>query len=455
MRKRIKTALQTVAISAFAVACISSAIYWIKKDEERAPRISFEQLDHAPVNAAILPLQNHDIVYVKCVFKNAGTLNNSLENHGISNIVAELLLKHIEGMSADDTLDKFVELGARELNVNASGDDFELSFYVQKEKAKELFAVLNKAFVNPSFSEGDLSKAKDNIPTVLSPETASAHRLMRAKVLEELFGTNCAYGLRSAGTAQAIGGITADDVKSFIQQKLSRKNLRILIVGDVTSMTARQYLDIFLKDIAEGTENPKIMLGSDSFDTDSGQVSQNSAKFSYTPSRITKPNMEKTAAFLVGVRLDNLSDVEKAALYIIQETLFGSEDSDFIDGFKKAGIVSNCYYEIIERSYSYVMLVLASVDIKDSELYIKYFNEKMAKYGDADFCRGPILDKFMDTKKYLLKLSDNGFYNLTDIDDQIRRAYLPYEKVTEKVLKNMLRKMFGAKGLLKFVMCSK
>lgn len=134
MQKKTKTAIKMVGISILAVASISSAIFWIKQDEQMAPRISFEQLDHAPVKASILPLRNHDILYVKYVFKNAGTLNNNLENHGISNIVAAILFKHIEGMSAEDTMDKLLEFGVRGLCVDAAGDDFEISFQVARKE---------------------------------------------------------------------------------------------------------------------------------------------------------------------------------------------------------------------------------------------------------------------------------------------------------------------------------
>lgn len=441
MRKKTKTALKVTGVSILAVACISVAVFWIKRDEQRAPRISFERLEHAPVEALVLPLRNHDIVYVKCVFKNAGTLNNSIDNHGISNVVATLLLKRINEMSTEDTADRFVELGVRGLSVDASGDDFEISFQVHKAKAKEVFEFLNMAFVTPTFSDGDLNKAKECIPTVLDPETASAYQLMRAKIFEMMYGTSSAYGLRPTGTAQAIGGVTTEDVKSFISSKLSRKNLRVSLVGDVTSLTARQYLDILLSGIPDGEINQR-------------------GKLEPEPScsnlvKVIKPNMKKITAFLTGIRLDNLSDVEKAALHVIVETLFGSADSDFVEGLEKEKIACNCVSKTISRSSSCAVLLSSYVEKKETEKYRQYLGTKAAEYGRADYLDGPILEKFLDTKKYLLKLSDNGFYNLEDIDEQIKSAYLPYEKVTRETLSDMLRKMFGKKGGVKTVFCEK
>lgn len=443
MRKKTKTALKIIGVSVIAIACISAALFWIKRDEQRAPRICLEQLDHAPVDTFILPLRNHDIIYVKCTFKHAGTLNNSVENHGISNVVATLLLKRINGMSTEDTVDKLVELGARSVDVDGSGDDFELSFQVSKEKAKDVLAFLNAAFVNPTFSEGDLNKAKDSIPTVLDPETTSAYQLMYSKIFEMMYGTNYAYGLRCTGTAQAIGSVTAEDVKSFIKNKLSRKNLKILMVGDVTNLTARQYLDVFLKDVADGEVNQAAKIGSESEHLSSSAFE-----------KVIKPNMKKTVGFLAGIRLDSLSSVEKAAVHIISETLFNSADSDFMQGLKQSKIVSNCVCKIIKRSYSCIMLLSAYIDKKDAEKYRKYLDEKIAEYGGADYCNGPILGKLLETKKYLLKLSDNGFYNVDDIDEQIADAYLPYEEVTQDILRDTLQRMFGRKGGVKLVICN-
>ena len=85
-------------------------------------------------------------------------------------------------MSVEETAERFIELGIRDLSINSSKDDFEISFFIPKEKAREAFKFINNAFVHPTFSDGDLESIKERIPTILDPETASPYQLMTQKM---------------------------------------------------------------------------------------------------------------------------------------------------------------------------------------------------------------------------------------------------------------------------------
>ena len=432
MLKRTKTKLTIISVATVALASAVSVIFFMKKDEMN-PRITFKDIDQAPVQASILPLRNHDVIYVKCIFESAGVLHDKIEKHGISNVVASILLRRINNMSIEETAERFIELGIRDLSINSSKDDFEISFFIPKEKAREAFKFINNAFVHPTFSDGDLESIKERIPTVLDPETASPYQLIKQKMLEMLY-VDCNYGLNTAGSSQAIASITAEDVQKFIKEKLTRKNLKILFAGDMNNLDARQYLQTLLNDISDGEANEVMFVPSKT-------SSQKSA-------HIIKKNMRDIVGIVHGIRLDQLSDIEKAALIIISNAIFDDKNSDFDKGLNEARIACKFHTQYLERSFSDAFLLFAYVNKKDSDNYMKYFDAKISEYNS-----GRIFEKLKSIQEYLIKIANNGFYNLSDIDEQMKNAYLPFDKVTEEDLSKVMKMVFN-KTVIKTVTCS-
>lgn len=427
-----KTKLTIISITIIALTCVASTVFFMKRDEIKS-HIVFKDIDQVPIQASILPLKNHDVLYVKCIFESAGVLHNKSEKHGISNVVASILFRRINNMSTEETSEKFFKLGVRDLYINTSKDDFEISFFMPKEKSREVFKFINIAFVHPTFSDGDLETIKERIPTILDPVTASPYQLMIQKMLKMLY-PNCNYGLNSAGTSQAIASITAEDVQNFIKEKLTRKNLKILFVGDVNDFEVRQYLQTLLLEIPDGELNEVIFVPSKT----SSQKSMH----------ITKKNMRDIVGIVHGIKIDQLSDIEKAAFIIISSAIFDDKSSDFDEGLIKSGIACEFHTQYLERSFSDTFFLFAYVNKKDFDNYMKYFDTKINEYST-----GKILKKFKSIQEYLIKIADNGFYNLSDIDEQIKNAYLPFDKVTAEDLSRVMKMIFN-KGIIKTVTCS-
>lgn len=443
MQGKNKMRLKIVFASAFVIAGAIGAFFYFKEAEEekRAPRIAFENVEAAPVEASILPLRNHGVIYVKCIFKNAGVLNNQLHNHGISSVVADLILKRIGDLTPEETTEKLLDGGIRRMSFDASGDNLIISFYIARDKAQDAFVLLNSALIYPIFTEGDLgtTKAKISSSAVLETDTTPASRLMQNKVFELMYGRDCAYGLRTLGSSRAVARITANDVKNFINQKLSRKNLKLYFAGDVTSLTAHQYIDILLKDLPEGKTNEAISIPSFSSDSSSNVAIEH----------IIKKNMRKIIGVTCGIRIDDkLSKIEKAAIVIILNALFKGKDSDFSKDLRKANIVCNFYVKFLSASLSKAILLSAYVNFKEFDIFMKCLEEKMEQYasGNVDW------NILKQSKQYLAKLSDNGFYSLNNIDEQMEQAYLPFDEVTEDVIKNMMQRLFQ-KNSIKIVTC--
>lgn len=426
--KKITTKLK-ITISAIALVLFCSVLFLGKN----ISYFIFQGINIGSAKAYVLPLKNREMVYVKLVFKNAGVLHDDIELHGISNLVSVLLFKKINGLSTEETAEKIIDLGIRELNIDSSADDFKISFFVRYNRIKEAFAFFNKAFVAPSFSDGDLETAKELIPSAMDPETTSPGQLMMQKVFEMLYG-DCNYGMNPAGTSKAISSVSKVDIQAFIKRKLTCKNLKIFFVGDISKSDIKNYSKILLVNVTDGDVNTPVEIGQ-------GSSNEPSAT-------ITKENMKDVIGIAYGIRIDQLSDVERAALRIIITAIFEGNNSDFSDGLVKSDIACKTHVKLVDRSLSTSVLLCSYIDKKDFDNYMKYVNSKIAEYNSSiDY------EKLNKVQEYFIKIANNGFYNVSDIDEQMKYTYMPFDKVTQEHFLTIIKHLFNRNNM-KTVICS-
>ncbi|MBR1734139.1 MAG: insulinase family protein [Alphaproteobacteria bacterium] len=405
-------------------------LFFFKKEGSDS-HVHFENvINNRASEVYVLPLKNRDMIYVKFVFKNAGVLNNDLNAHGISNLVSALLFKKINGLSKEETFDKIIEMGVRDFEVNSYEDDFKISFFVKKDNAEQVFHFFNNTFVNPSFSDGDVETAKESIPAVVNPETTYPTQLMRQKLFELLYGS-CSYGMNPSGTSQTISEISKKDIENFIKQKLTCKNLKAFFVGDISKYDIRNYLNIIFENVPDGKSNSALTIPEYNYNDNIS-----SAKIA-SPEIIRKENMRDVIGIAHGIRIDQLSDVGKAAVRIIIKALFDDNYSDFSKGLIKLNIAHKIHAEFIERSYSNTVFLFIYIDKKNLNTYMKYFNEKIAEYQ-----KNINFDELKDIQEYMIKVAENGFYNISDIDEKIEKIYLPFAEVSTDLYKNTIKKLF-------------
>ncbi len=386
------------------------------------------------IKTLLINVKNEDVIYVKCVFENSGVLQNNLEKHGISAVVGFLLFNKIGKFSTEETQEKMADLGVCNLIVNPKGDNFEISFCMIRDKAKEALQFLSSAFTNPSFTEGDLENAKEMFPEFLDIELSSSNDLVIDKMLSMLF-VNSTYGMSNTGTVNAISGITSKDIHSFIKERITKKNLNVIFTGDISRFDACSYLEYLFGNIPSQYEHFELQkIESISLSNDQVFV-------------INKPGMKDIAEIIVGARGDRLTNIERAAAYIIMKTIFDEKTGDFVSGVRARNIACNINNFSIKRSSSNVFYFSAFLEKRDIAKYQKYLDEKIIQYNSQIN-----LKELQKTQEYFIEASKNGFSDLSDIDEKIYNSSLPFNKVTSKVFEKVIKMIFHKENI-KIVIC--
>jgi hypothetical protein len=152
---------------------------------------------------------------------------------------------------------------------------------------------------------------------------------------------------------------------------------------------------------------------------------------------IYKKDMEDIVGIATGIRLDKLSNKEKAAAYIILKSLFDKKIGDFIAGLRAQNIAYSIDLHFIQRRYSDVFCFFIYVDKNDLERYEKYAHKKFSIYKQQLNLKN--LNFFQDS---IVMNLQNGFTSLEDIDVQIKNGSRPFSEITSKDLREISQKIF-------------
>jgi zinc protease len=180
----------------------------------------------------LLVKENHRLPFVefRAAFK-GGVLAENLENNGITELTAKVLLKGTKRRNAGDIAREIESVGG---NIDSYGGNN--SFGVNAEVLSGDFAtgldLLADVLLNPTFPADALEREREvqiaNICAQKDDLLKSAGLAMR----RALFG-NAGYGLDSLGAEESVAKLRAADLKSFHQKLATPNNCVLAIYGDV------------------------------------------------------------------------------------------------------------------------------------------------------------------------------------------------------------------------------
>jgi predicted Zn-dependent peptidase len=367
---------------------------------------------------------------MKFKFKNAGVLHNSPDKHGISAVLSSFMFSKIGAFSREEIYGKMLQLGLKHFSINAFEDDFEISFHVLKDKAMSALQFISPAFSDPKFSKNDLEYAKESFPKVLDIDS-HPRELLFEKLMSSLYEDHN-YGFSNTGTGKAISSITKDDILNFMKAKFSRNNLEVLFAGDISRSDVCNYLEILFTKLPETTSEKQ-------WDKIEAKLSQEKII------TINKPDMKDIVGVMTGVRIDELSDMEKAAACVIIEYLYNDKIGNFVQNLRSCNIAYSVSYTLLARSLSNVFYFYVFIEKNDLEKYRKFLDKCIDFY-----CNRLNLKNLTRTQNYFIEQTNNGFADLTDIDEKNKDRLLPFEKINQRILKQVMNKLFN-KSLMRTI----
>ncbi len=133
------------------------------------------------------------------------------------------------------------DLGIR-MSFNASTDRFEGSLQTISKHRKEAFRLLQSALKSPRFPLEAIERMRQNFVVSAQSEANDPQSIASRALMKNLLGEH-PYTRRNRGSPESLAKITRDDLIASHKLVFTRNNLKIAVVGDITSAELGAILD--------------------------------------------------------------------------------------------------------------------------------------------------------------------------------------------------------------------
>lgn len=225
-----------------------------------------------PAGFTVWLVEEHSlpIITTNITFKQSGIAYDLKGKEGRTNLTAALLM---EGAGDKNALafTQALEDNAVRMNFSTDDDVFRVGLELLTEHKEAGFALLADALMRPRFDDDALVRVKAQTLALIKEQTEMpAYKLGRAWQTAA-YGDH-PYGRPALGNPESIAAITRADLQFFMQHYLTKTNVIISMVGDVTAEDAARLVDGALSSLPE-TYAPDVVLGESIFPPNAGIIS--------------------------------------------------------------------------------------------------------------------------------------------------------------------------------------
>jgi zinc protease len=160
---------------------------------------------------------------------------------GVGHMVS-VLLDEGAGELDSKAFQQRMEENAIQMRFSVTRDYFHGSIRMLRERMEPGLDLLRLALNQPHFEAGAVDRMRAQILSGLRRETTSPSNLASKTWWKTAFADH-AYGRPSSGTLESIPDVTADDLRSYMRNVVTKGTLRIAVVGDIDAATLGPALD--------------------------------------------------------------------------------------------------------------------------------------------------------------------------------------------------------------------
>ncbi len=193
------------------------------------------------IKAYLYEDHTNPIVSVSVIIKKMGAAYEPSALTGIGTILADVLLKGA-GKYSNESFNEILEQKAIQLAFSNSKDNFygNLKFITKDQNtAAKMF---NLAITQPIFAQKYIQQAKQDIVSLYLHQTEKPDSYLLMQAARQIYG-NHPYSRTVYGTPQTVKKISVNDLKKYLQEKITKENLIIGISGDISVTEAENMLD--------------------------------------------------------------------------------------------------------------------------------------------------------------------------------------------------------------------
>lgn len=191
--------------------------------------------------------QNNEIPMVSIqITIPAGHRNETVENAGVANLMAQLLKEGTESYSGEELSKALENLGSR-ITANAGGENVTISITSLTKNLDATLDLAKEVMFKPAFEEEAFARIKKNVLEGIANRVNRASELANIAFNEALYGENTIKAIPASGTEESVTGLTNEDVQRYYDDYFSPAVAKVVVVGNLDKATTWEKLS-FLAD---------------------------------------------------------------------------------------------------------------------------------------------------------------------------------------------------------------
>ncbi len=181
------------------------------------------------------------LISVNIAFRDSGTAYDPDGKEGRTAVTSAMLLEGAGDMDSQ-TFARTLESHAIRLSFSTDEDNFSANLEALSEHKQQAFSYLGLTLTKPRFDEDALESVKRRtLSTLKQQQEKPNYRLSRAWQ-ERIFGSH-PYSKPELGSEKTVSDLSSDDLRKFTSNYLTRGNIIISVVGDITAEELSSILD--------------------------------------------------------------------------------------------------------------------------------------------------------------------------------------------------------------------
>ena len=199
--------------------------------EFKAPQIQKRQLSNG-LPVWVVELHKVPVAHVSLVVR-SGSGADPAQKFGLGSLTSQMLDEGAGSRDALQIADASEYLGAS-LSTSSSFDASYVDLHVPVARIPDALPIMSDVALRPTFPEKELQRVRDELLTSLIQAQDDPEQLVRFAFPRLVFGAQHRYGTLSVGTAAAVKGFAAADLKQFHAKHYVPANSLLIVAGDVT-----------------------------------------------------------------------------------------------------------------------------------------------------------------------------------------------------------------------------
>ena len=188
-------------------------------------------------------IQNDEVPLVQFQMNiQGGLLLENIDKVGVSNLLAQLLMRGTATKSPAELENAIESLGAR-LNVYSGNEEITISGTTLAKNYDQTMALVQEILLEPRWDATEFELLKQSTASDLQQQLANPRAIAANEYAKLVYGKNNILSHNNLGSTVSVEAITMDDLKAYYTQYISPSITKMQVVGDISKEKATASLE--------------------------------------------------------------------------------------------------------------------------------------------------------------------------------------------------------------------